>query len=77
MPDATLQELAKSRGVDLNSDRRTGRGIQELDRGSIRFGDQYGSGHILGYTIFIVGMSMCLRRDGECARCMRTLVADM
>ncbi|CAG5174582.1 uncharacterized protein ALTATR162_LOCUS7817 [Alternaria atra] len=47
MTDAALQELAKSRGVDLSSGSSIARGVDEQDRGSITFEDQYGSGHKL------------------------------
>lgn len=47
MTDAALQELAKSRGVDLSSGSSVARGVDEQDRRSITFEDQYGSGHKL------------------------------
>jgi hypothetical protein len=46
MSDATLQELARGRGIDLSSGSRIARGV--ADGGSITFEDQYGSGHKLG-----------------------------
>jgi hypothetical protein len=48
MSDATLQELARGRGIDLSSGSRIARGVAEQDTGSITFEDQYGSGHKLG-----------------------------
>jgi cell division protein FtsB len=47
MSDATLQQLARGRGVDLSSDSRIARGVPEQDGGSITFEDQYGSEHKL------------------------------
>lgn len=47
MSDATVQELAKSRGVSLGSDYRTAKGTQEKNEGIARFEDQYGFGHKL------------------------------
>jgi hypothetical protein len=48
MSDATLQQLARGRGIDLSNGSRIARGVAEEDRGSITFEDQYGSGHKLG-----------------------------
>lgn len=48
MSDATLQKLARGRGIDLSCGFKIARGVAEQDRGSITFEDQYGSGHKLG-----------------------------
>jgi TolA-binding protein len=46
--NATLQQLARSRGIDLSSGSRIAGGIAEQDGGSKAFEDQYGSGQKLG-----------------------------
>ena len=48
MSDATLQQLTRGRGINLSSGSRIAKGVDEQDRGSITFADQYGSGHKLG-----------------------------
>jgi predicted nucleic acid-binding Zn-ribbon protein len=48
MSDTSLQQLARSRGIDLSSGSRIVRDVAEQDRGSITFEDQYGSVHKLG-----------------------------
>jgi hypothetical protein len=48
MSDATLQQLARGRGIDLSIGSTTARGVAEQERGSVTFEDQYGSGHKLG-----------------------------
>jgi hypothetical protein len=48
MSDETVQVLARSRGIDLGRVSGILRDVQEQDRGSVQFEDQYGSGHKLG-----------------------------
>ena len=47
MSNATLQQLASSRGVDLEDISRRARGTAKDNGGIVDFEDQYGSGHKL------------------------------
>ncbi|RYP57927.1 hypothetical protein DL769_009197 [Monosporascus sp. CRB-8-3] len=48
MSDAALQQLARSRGIDLSGHSGTVKDVEERAKGTIEFEDQYGIGHRLG-----------------------------